>query len=210
MLKIVVTVVLLFFVTGACMAEPIELPDPDRTSGVPLMEAFANRRSMRNFCDRPLDKQVLSELLWAANGINRESESKRTVPTARNWQQIDLYVIMPEGFYYYDAQNHQLVKKGDEDLRDAAGRQPFTGEAPLNLVFVADHAKMEGADEEALIFYSATDTGFVSQNVYLYAASSGLNTVVLGLVDKEMLAEKMGLREDQKIVLSQTVGYPPE
>jgi SagB-type dehydrogenase family enzyme len=155
-----------------------------------------------------LPLQELSNLLWAANGINRPESGKRTAPTARNWLEIDVYVALPEGLYLYEARTHVLTPVVTNDLREATGRQPFIKEAPLNLIFVADFAKMKDASEENKNFYSATDTGFISQNVYLYCASQGLATVVRGMVDRPSLSKAMQLRPDQKIILAQTVGYP--
>ena len=153
--------------------------------------------------------ETLSDLLWAACGVNRP-DGRRTAPTAVNWQEIDVYVAMADGLYLFDARAHtlRLVKK--EDVRALTGMQSFVREAPVNLIYVADLARMGRASQADKEFYSATDTGFVSQNVYLYCASEGLATVVRGMVDREALSRAMGLRPDQRIVLAQTVGYPSE
>ncbi len=188
----------------------IKLPPPQTEGGMPLMAALKARCSTRSFSSKPLPLQVLSNLLWAACGVNRPESGKRTAPTAMNMQEIDVYVALPEGLYLYNAKEHQLELVLMQDLRAATGRQPFVAEAPLNLIFVADYAKMGRASAEAKDFYSATDTGYISQNVYLFCASEGLATVVRGMVDKAALAEKMGLRPEQKVVLAQTVGYPKE
>jgi len=150
---------------------------------------------------------VLSNLLWAAFGINRPDSGKRTAPTAMNMQEIDIYVATADGLYLYNAKENALEPILSEDIRAATGPQPFVKDAPVNLVFVADFAKMRGSEENK-VFYSATDTGFVSQNVYLFCASEGLATVVRGYVEKDKLAKVMKLRDDQKIILAQTVGYP--
>ena len=188
----------------------IKLPPPQTEGGKPLMAALKGRCTTRSFSSKPLPIQVLSNLLWAACGVNRPESGKRTAPTAMNMQEIDVYVTLPEGLYLYNAKEHQLEPVVMQDLRAATGRQPFVAEAPLNLIYVADYARMARASAEAKDFYSATDTGYISQNVYLFCASEGLATVVRGMVDKAALAEKMGLRPEQKIVLAQTVGYPKE
>lgn len=188
----------------------IKLPPPQTEGGKPLMAALKGRCTTRSFSSKPLPIQVLSNLLWAACGVNRPESGKRTAPTAMNMQEIDVYVALPEGLYLYNAKEHQLEPVVMQDLRAATGRQPFVAEAPLNLIYVADYARMARASAEAKDFYSATDTGYISQNVYLFCASEGLATVVRGMVDKAALAEKMGLRPEQKIVLAQTVGYPKE
>jgi SagB-type dehydrogenase family enzyme len=186
----------------------IKLPVPQMKGGMPLMQALKERQTMRSFSDKELTNQELSNLLWAAFGINRPEEGKRTAPSAVNWQEIDVYVAVKNGLYVYDAKRNVLVKTLDEDIREATGGQDFVKDAPVNLVFVADYSRMGDAPKESKDFYSATDTGFISQNVYLFCASEGLGTVVRGWIDKEKLHEIMKLNEDQKIILAQTVGYP--
>jgi SagB-type dehydrogenase family enzyme len=147
-------------------------------------------------------------LLWAACGINRPESGKRTAPSARNWQEIDIYVALDKGIYLYDAKAHMLSPIISGDLRSLFGVQDFVKTAPVNLLYVSDYAKIKSndSDEIKLIFTSA-DAGFIAQNVYLYCASQGLAVVVRGLIPKEKLAEVLKLRPEQKILLSQTVGY---
>ncbi len=188
---------------------PIKLPAPQMSGGKPLMEALKARQTGRDFATDKLPMQVISNLLWAADGINRPESSKRTAPSAVNWQEIDIYVALAEGLYLYDAKANELKPVLAEDIRAKTGGQPFVGEAPMNLVYVADYSRMgEKSSEDDKKFYSACDTGFISQNVYLYCASEGLATVVRGYVDKETLAKTMNLKPEQKITLAQTVGYP--
>jgi len=167
-----------------------------------------DRKSSREFSSEKLSLQTLSNLLWAAFGVNRPSSGKRTAPSAVNWQEIDIYVATADGLYLYDAMKHLLMPILNEDIRALAGTQRFVKDAPINFVFVADFSKMGRAGTEEKNFYSATDTGFISQNVYLYCASEGLATVVRGLIDRDALSKAMKLRPDQKIILAQTVGYP--
>jgi SagB-type dehydrogenase family enzyme len=188
--------------------EPIKLPKPQMETGKPLMQALKERKSTRSFSAEKLPPQVLSSLLWAANGINRPDSGKRTAPSAVNWQEIDIYAAMENGLYLYNAKDHRLEPVLPGDLRAKAGEQPFVKTAPVVLVYVSDHARMGDTPAEMKDFYSATDTGFVSQNVYLFCASEGLATVVLGWVDKPALAKAMKLRDSQKVILSQPVGYP--
>ena len=152
--------------------------------------------------------QELSNLLWAADGINRPESGKRTAPSARNFQEVDVYVALPEALYLYEAKTHSLTPVVAEDLRGMTGTQAFVADAPLNLVYVADLARMGNASEDTKRLYSGTDVGVIVQNVYLYCASQGLATVVRGSVDRAPLAEAMKLRPEQGIVLAQTVGYP--
>ncbi len=172
------------------------------------MEALAGRQSGREFDTRTLPPQVLSDLLWAAWGTNRV-DGRRTAASARNWQEMEVYVALADGLYLYDAKAHALNKVGDEDLRAATGTQPFVGQAPLNLVYVSDGAKIPGTVAEPdRALYSGAHTGLIAQNVYLFCASEGLATVVRGLVPRAELAKRMHLRPEERITLAQTVGYP--
>ncbi len=189
-------------------SKSIKLPEPQTDSGTPLMQALKNRTSSRVFRTEKLPKQVLSNMLWAAFGVNRPESGGRTAPSASNTQEIDIYVATADGLYLYDAKAHALKIVFEEDIRALTGLQSFVGEAPVNLVYVADFAKGGRAKSDDKVFYSAADTGFISQNVYLYCASEGLATVVRGLIDKPALAKRMRLRPDQRVILAQSVGYP--
>jgi SagB-type dehydrogenase family enzyme len=191
-------------------AKSIPLPAPQMTGGKPLMEALLARSTSREFSSEALPPQELSNLLWAAVGINRPESGKRTAPTAMNKQEIDVYVALADGLYLYDAKANALTLVVPQDLREATGKQPFVKEAPVNLVYVADYARMGNGPKEMKDFYSATDTGYISQNVYLYCASAGLSTVVRGMVDRDALSKAMNLGLDQHVILAQTVGYPPK
>lgn len=189
--------------------ETIVLPTPQTSGGMALSEALSLRRSDRAFAPEPLSAETLSSLLWSAVGENRPGTGRRTAPTARNWQEIDVYVALESGLYRYDAARHALDGVVAKDLRGEAGIQEFVATAPAVLVFVADYARMTGSNEGNRVFYAAVDTGFISQNVYLFCAANRLSTVVLGMVDKEALKVAMGLRPDQHVQLSQPVGLPP-
>lgn len=186
----------------------IALPAPRTTGGMPLLDALRLRHSERDFGDRMLPAQLLSDLLWAACGINRSGVGKRTAPTARNWQEIDLYVALPGGVYRYDAVAHALEPVAGGDLRGVTGTQPYVAVAPVNLVYVAETARMEGAKPEQFEAYAAADAAFIAQNVYLFCASEGLATVVRASIDRPALALAFGLRSGQRVALAQTVGYP--
>ena len=188
----------------------IQLPPPQTEIGKPLMQVLKLRQSSRTFAAKPLPLQELSNLLWAAYGINRPENGKRTAPSAMNWQEIDVYVMMQSGTYMYDAKSNTLLLITGKDLREATGKQSFVQEAPLNLVYIADGKRMTRANEEDRIRWSSADAGFIAQNVYLYCASQGLAVVVRGMVDRESLTKELKLRPEQKIVLSQTVGYPKQ
>ncbi|MFH1032879.1 MAG: SagB/ThcOx family dehydrogenase [Pseudomonadota bacterium] len=197
---------------GLAQAQPgqnISLPAPQTQGGLPLMQALKQRHTSREFDPRQLEPQVLSDLLWAAFGINRPESGRRTAPSAKNWQEVDIYVVLAEGVYRYDPKGHALVWVASGDLRPLAGRQGFVNHAPLNLVFVADLARVghEAGDDKALL--TGADVGFISQNVYLFCASQGLNTVVRAGMDKPGLVKALGLRPEQQPILAQTVGHAP-
>jgi SagB-type dehydrogenase family enzyme len=198
------------FVSKAVLAQSggaIALPPPQAAGTVSLLQALRSRRSTREFSPHPLPLDVLSTLLWSAFGVNRPDSGRRTAPSAHDWQEIEVFAVLPDGAYRYEAQNHALRLAVAGDLRAATGRQDFVATAPLNLVYVADFGKMIDASAEDRTFYASADAGFVAQNVYLYCAASGLACVVRGLVDRRKLAPALQLRTDQRIVLAQTVGY---
>jgi len=190
--------------------KPIKLLDPQLDGGRPLMQVLKDRKSSREFSSEKLPLQILSNLLWAAWGINRSDSGLRTAPSASNMQEIDIYVATADGLYLYNAQKHILDPVLGEDIRAATGRQDFVKDAAVNLVFVADYSKMGRRSEENKRYMSGADTGFISQNVYLFCASEGLATVVRGMVDGPALEKIMKLRPDQKVVFAQSVGYSPK
>lgn len=180
-------------------AQDIKLSAPNKVSGKLLMQALSERKSSRNFIDKDLPINVLSNLLWAANGFNRED--KRTAPTANDKQEVELYVALKSGVYLYDAQNSllKLIKGGDH--RKSAGSQDFVAHASANFIFVADMEKASSRE------YAYTDCGFVAQNIYLFAASEGLGAVARGWYDKDVLAKLLDLPSQKEVLLTQSVGY---
>jgi SagB-type dehydrogenase family enzyme len=185
----------------------IKLPAPDKRGGMPLMAALARRRSSREFARKPLPRALLSSLLWAAFGVNRRGGG-RTAPSAIDAQEIDVYVALPTGAYLYDARTHSLQLVAASDLRRVTGYQDFVDEAPLDLVYVADHRRMRMVPVGQRESYASAAAGAISQNVYLFAASNGLATVIRAWIDRSAIADALGLSHDQQVLLSQTVGYP--
>jgi SagB-type dehydrogenase family enzyme len=185
----------------------ISLPKPRQSGGKPLLDTLRLRQSSRDFDVRELDLDILSDLLWAAFGVNRP-DGHRTAPSARNWQEVDVYVARKDGLYLLDPKSWTLKRILADDVRAATGMQDFVATAPLNLIYVADLSRTDSQDRQEQRFYSAIDIGFISQNVYLFCASQGLATVVRGLVDRKALAKLMGLRLEQRVIVAQTVGYP--
>ena len=205
MKKFVIVVLLLGGGLFAQELKPVVLPPPQTDGGRPLMQVLKDRKTTRDFAPEKLSAQVLSNLLWAAFGVNRP-DGRRTAPSAMNWQEIDIYVAVSDGLFLYDAKANRLQPVLAQDVRSATGTQDFVGVAPLNLVYVADRTKSGSGPDSDL--YTGADAGFISQNVYLFCASENLATVVRGSVDRAALAKVMKLRPEQKILLAQTVGYP--
>ena len=180
-------------------AQDIKLSAPNKNGGKPLMQALSKRKSSREFVDKDLSLNILSNLLWAANGFNREA--KRTAPTANNKQEVELYVTLRSGVYFYDAKNSvlKLIKSGDH--RKQAGSQDFVAIASANIILVADMNKASSRE------YAYTDCGFVAQNIYLFAASEGLGAVARGWYDKDVLAKLLNLPSHKEVLLTQSVGF---
>lgn len=188
----------------------IKLNPPDLAKGIPVMQALSKRKSDRGFIDKKLSFQQLSELLWSANGVNRP-DGKRTAPSAVNKHPVDIYVVLAEGIFMYDPPHHQLLPVAEGDFRKQAGRQDFVSIAPVNLVYVADLSKLKDMprhipDEEAMKWIYC-EAGLIAENVHLYCASEGLGAVIRASVDKEALGQSIKLRDEQVILLAQTVGY---
>jgi nitroreductase len=184
------------------------LPAPSRDGGLPLMQALALRQSQREFRPNPLAPQVLSDLLWAACGINRAELGGRTAPSAMNAQEIDLYVATAEGLWLFEPAAHRLQRVQASDVRRVTGYQDFVDEAPLDLVMVADHSRMKMVPASKRGPYASVAAGAIAQNVYLFCASAGLATVTRAWFDRAALTRAIGLGPDQQIVLTQTVGMP--
>lgn len=189
-------------------ASTMHLPPANATAGMPLMQALAQRQSLREFDPAPLPEQTLSDLLWAAAGINRAALGGRTFPSAMNAQEVDVYAALPTGLYRYAAPAHTLHMVSATDVRRVTGYQDFVDDAPLDLVFVADHARMKLVPAAQRESFASVAAGAMAQNVYLYCASAGLATVIRAWIDRGALAQALGLNNDQQVLLSQTVGRP--
>jgi nitroreductase len=194
-------------------AEVIKLPEPQTDGGMPLMQALKLRQSTRgNFGpDTKLPMQLISNLLWAANGVNRP-DGKRTAPSAIDWRNIDIYFTTADGLFLYDADQHSLKVLHRKDVRAVAGLQDFVKTAPLNLIYVADLSKAKGFGGKGEIMpeaetWSFAGVGAIFQNVYLFCASEGLACIVRAMVDKDAIVKELKLRPDQKVLLAQTVAY---
>lgn len=178
-----------------------------------FLKLLEKRRTHRQFSLKEIPSQQISELLWAANGVNDSTSGKRTVPSAYNWHGVSVYAATSKGLYLYEPNRHSLIKISGKDIRAFTGSQDFVQHAPITFIYVADFSKMNPKSttmtDEKRYFLSSIEAGCICQNVYLYCASEGLNTVVRDLVDREALTKQMEvLKSGQKILLVQTVGYP--
>ena len=209
---------IIFSVLAMCLAgplsgseplEPIHLPPPETSGGMPLMQALSNRRSTKEFTKQVIERNQISNLLWAAFGINRPESGKRTVATAVNCQDIEVYVVFEKATYVYQAKEHRLIPVVNRDVRSLAATQEYAQVAPVNLVYVSDYSKMADRFKDKKPTYAAFHAGSISQNVYLYCASAGLGAVVRDSVDRAGLRDALNLSDNQVIVMAQSVGYAP-
>jgi nitroreductase len=191
---------------GAQELKPIQLPKPQISAGMPLMQALAQRKTTRAFVDKPLPPQTLSNLLWAAFGVNRPREVKpglgRTAPSAKNNQEVELDVVLAQGVYIYEAEANLLRPVQAGDMRAKMGAPP-AGRAAVTLVYVAN----------ASLDYAQVDVGFIGQNVYLFAASEGLNAwfyALHGQQDVTAIAAALKLPAEKHPLYAQSIGYPPQ
>ncbi len=183
------------------------LPPPRPSGGMPLIDALMLRRSTREYSTHPLEPQVLSDLLWAANGVNRPS-GDRTAPYWRHIMVTDIYAAMADGVWLYEPKTHALLPHAKEDIRAQTGTQDFVALAPLDLVYVAHGERMRDVGPAERRLFASADACFIGQNVYLFCASEGLATVFRGSVDQSKLAATLNLPDGQFVTFAQTVGYP--
>ncbi len=203
-MKTCITLIVLLL-TLSTTAQNIVLPQAQKTGGLPLMETLNKRNTVRSFQTKELTRQQLSNLLWAAWGINRES-GKRTAPSARNFQETDVYVLLKSGVYIYNAQKNELTFVSDNDEREYAGTQDFIKDAPVQLVLVSNLDRISGGSSGKLNT-AYIDAGYISQNIYLWCASEGLGTGARAMIDHEVLAPRLKLNSTQKIIIAHSVGY---
>ncbi len=178
----------------------------NKNGGKPLMEALSERKTERKISSSEIDLYLLGQLLWAANGVNRVEENKKTVPSARNIQEINVYVFKEDGIWAYKPQEHQLLLIEKSDHRKDVSNLPFVASSAVVLVMVADYDKMKNFSTEDKIFYSAIDCGYVCQNVYLFAASENLATVTIGQVNRDAVAKLLHIKNG-KVIVAQPIGY---
>lgn len=205
MKKIVLSVLLLGSVlSGSAQTQKkIQLPKPALDNNMTLMQSLKNRKSVREFSTEQISNQDLSNLLWAANGVNRLENNNRTAPSAMNMQDISVYVCNASGVYLYDALKNTLNPVVNKDIRaDIAGKQDFMKTAPLFLLLVSDTSKFKNHGD----VLSAMDAGYVSENIYLYCTAASLHTVARGTMNTEAIKKVLGLKETQVPLLNHPVG----
>lgn len=195
------------------MSNTVLLPPPQKELKFPLMKALEMRRTQRSWSTKCLSDQELSDVLWAACGITfeetRKGKSRRTAPSARNSQTISVYVAMDKGLFLYNEKKHALILVNETDIREHIGTQKMMKTAPVGLIYVSDYSKLKGyvgVNDNQKWFIAGTETGFISQNVYLYCASAELSTTVIGLVNRNNLNHIMGLKDSERVVYTQVVG----
>lgn len=209
-MKMKLNVFLVAFFAAVLIGEAanFQLPQPGPGGDMTLTQALKNRRTVREYELRELNQSELASLLWAACGVNR-ADGRRTAPTGRNVQDIDVYVMLPTGVYRYLAQQNQLELVNAGDHRAAAGKQAFAATAPVNLFYVQDLARAMNADEKNTARHGGIHAGAIMQNVYLFCAANGFGTVARDMLDREKLAAVLKLDSTQQIILGQSVGALP-
>jgi nitroreductase len=183
------------------------LPAPD-IKGQPILQVLQQRRTSRDYATTPIAPQTLSNLLWAAYGVNR-SDGKRTAPSAHDWQYIDVYVADSSGLYRFESRQHGLVQLKSGDIRKKTGIQDYVTVAPISLIYVSDGRKFPAdVSQDQKLLYGATTAGAIAQNVYVFCAANSLSTGVRSDIDRDSLHAAMGLAPEQSILLAQSAGYP--
>lgn len=206
-MKTSVILTFLFFLFYQTMAQDIKLPLPDKEGGKSLMKCLNERKSSRVFSNREIPLQEISNLLWAANGINREKDHKHTAPTSMNRQNMEVYVILPGGVYQYVDSMNVLKQIRSGNYMKSAGKQEFVEKAGMNVIVVSDMKKLGDHPVENNLLDSGIHAGAIIQNIYLYCASAGLNCVVRAWFDQTELSTTLNLPEHKRVILAQTVGY---
>ncbi len=197
----------IFIINQSIAQDLIKLPEPNKTGGKPLMQALNERQSSRDFIDKDLTQQQISDLLWAAYGINRTETGKHTIPTSRNVQDMEVYIATKDGAFLYLPKENALQKITANDIREITGKQDFVKIAAINLVYVSDFSKSGTASDEIKTMTAATHCGFMGQNVYLYCASEGLISVFRAWIENSEIEKALNLPENKHVIYCQTVGY---
>lgn len=203
------TLSLILFSTMNINAQTTKLPLPDKNGGMLLMQALSLRHSGRSFdSTKSIPENILSDMLWAACGVNRDDTQKRTAPSSMNYREIEIYIASVDGVFKYTPESHSILKISSNDIRIKTGTQNYVKDASVNLIYAADFSKTKNGKSEYQIRASYANTGFIAQNVYLYCASANLETVIRASFDEKNLLDELKLNSDTfSIILCQSVGY---
>ncbi|MDR1332575.1 MAG: SagB/ThcOx family dehydrogenase [Tannerella sp.] len=211
MKKVIISLTALFMTLSNIHSQElqaIKLKSPGKSRGSAVMKALSDRHSDRVYDTKDISLQDLSDLLWAANGVNR-SDGGRTAPSAMNRQEIDVYVVRGDGTYLYDAAAGTLNPLSKGDYRKAvAGGQDFAATAPVCLVLVANLEKLGDPASEHTRLIAAMDAGIVCQNINVFCSAAGLSTVPRATMDRDELVKVLKLTDKQYLMLNNPVGYP--
>ena len=199
---------------GVVEAADISLPQPQIESGVSVMQALAKRHTSRSFADAEITPSQLSNILWAANGVNRPDSDGRTNPAALGVHSVEVYAVTAKGIFLYQPKTHTLQSVAEGDFRMATTTgQGFVGEAPLTLVYVGSSSAWENAGraipEDKQVLFDSIAAGAMAQSVALEAAAEGIGTCVRASVDHEAFGEAARLQGGQTVLLAQTLGVLP-
>ena len=213
-MKIFIASLCLLCISSSLVAQigtTIVLNPPDMTRSSSMMKAFSERASGKTFDTTSIALQDLSDLLWAANGVNRPADGKRTAPSAMNYQDVDVYVCLHSGVYLYDAKKHALefIASGDH-RKEAAGRQENFATAPVFLLLISDISRFRSGADSGRVVLAAEDAGMVSQNISLFCASAGLSTRPRATMDEQQLRGALKLKSSQRLMLNHPVSYKKE
>lgn len=206
-IKLITVLIGMLIINQSFAQDLIKLPEANKTGGKPLMQALNERQSSRDFIDKELSMQQISDLLWAAYGINRSDLGKHTVPTSRNIQDMEVYIATKDGAFLYIPKEHSIQKVISTDIREKTGKQDFVKVAAVNLIYVSDFSKAGNGTDEIKTMTAATHCGFIGQNVYLYCASEGLISVFRAYIDNADIAKSLNLPDNKHVIYCQTVGY---
>jgi SagB-type dehydrogenase family enzyme len=200
----------------------IKLSEPNKERGLSFMETLSVKASAREWSDRDLSLQDISDLLWAANGINRPDEKKYTASSAQNAHDVAIYLFMKGGVYLYDADDHALEPVLTGDFRsqimmtppprpkDAGGPPPPPpppSDPPIQIILVSDISRFRFGPQELKYEWGAIDAGIVSQNISLFCAATGIKTRPRASMDKEKITDLLKLNDTQHVFLNHPIGY---
>ena len=185
----------------------IKLNPPDTTRGLPFMKTLAVKASVREWSAKDLSLQDLSDLMWAANGLNRPGENKTTASSAMNAHDVDIFAFMKNGVYRYDFKLHELQPVLAGDYRGEIVDRPAPTDPPVLIVLISDPDRFPVGTDETRYEWGALDAGIISQNISLFCASTGLKTVPRAMMKKDRIRELLKLKENQHIFLNHPVGY---